>query len=290
MEIRDLHYFVTLAESGSITAAAKQLHISQPPLSVQLKKLEEELGTALFIRGSRKVKLTEPGEVLYQRAKLIIDNVNSVSKEVHDLGQGMLGTIRLGVASSCGTFFLSLISGNFKEKNPNINFELTELNTYDLIDRLNDNSIDLAIIRTPYELPNGYSSKLLLEDNMLVAVKPNCFPVIEDLSTVKIQDLETLPLITYKRWAQIITRLFKKNNLKPSFYCINEDARTTIEWASLGLGVAVVPSSITGLMTQGLITRLLDEPSLSTNVYIVWKNTTYLPVYIKNLLEIMNFL
>ena len=97
MDLRNLRYFVTVAEELNITRAAEKLHMSQPPLSAQLKSLEEELDTVLFVRGKRRLKLTESGQLLYRRAKEILSLAEKTQSEVHSMGEGMRGTISIGL-------------------------------------------------------------------------------------------------------------------------------------------------------------------------------------------------
>ena len=102
MDIRSLQYFITVAEELNITKAAEKLHMSQPPLSAQIKGLEAELGTQLFIRGNRRLKLTECGQLLYRRAKEIISLTDKTKSEIHSMGEGVRGTISIGLVEEIG--------------------------------------------------------------------------------------------------------------------------------------------------------------------------------------------
>ena len=97
MDLRTLRYFIVAAEELNITRAAEKLHMSQPPLSAQIKSLEEELGTELFIRGKRHLKLTESGQILYRRAKEIISLSEKTQSELQSMGEGIRGTIAIGL-------------------------------------------------------------------------------------------------------------------------------------------------------------------------------------------------
>ena len=102
MDIRQLIYFATIVEEGSISAAAKKLHLSQPPLSYQLKLLEEELHLQLLQRGARGVQLTEAGKVLYKRAQGILELTERTQKELQAMAGGFAGTLHIGTVSSSG--------------------------------------------------------------------------------------------------------------------------------------------------------------------------------------------
>ena len=106
MNYRQLYYFVTIVESGNITAAAKKLELSQPPLSKQIMALEEELGIKLMERSSRKITLTDAGFLMYQRAKSIISMMETTAVEMTHFEQNQQGVLRLGTISSCGSSLL----------------------------------------------------------------------------------------------------------------------------------------------------------------------------------------
>lgn len=150
MDIKQLKYFYVIAEEGQITSAAKRLHLSQPPLSYQLKNLEDELGVKLVERGSRNIKLTDAGLILYKRAKQILSLTKSTVDELKDFNQGTQGTLSIGTVSSSGASLLDSRLSIFHDKYPFINFEIYEGNTYELLEALTKGIIEIAIVRTPF--------------------------------------------------------------------------------------------------------------------------------------------
>ena len=166
MDFRKLEYFVTVADEGSITAAAGRLHMSQPPLSTQLKLLEEELGVRLFERGSRSIRLTDAGKMLYQRARGILDMAADAEREVKDFGDGLQGSLRLGVISSAGSgrFYANIRS--FKARYPRVLFEIREGNTYALLELLRQGQIEAALLRTPF-VTEGMKCRYLEREAMM---------------------------------------------------------------------------------------------------------------------------
>ena len=168
MDIKQLTYFIAIVEEGTITHAANKLHMAQPPLSTQLKLLEDELGTKLLERGARKIKLTDAGKILYKRAKHIVEITNSTTKEIEEFRKGIQGTLRLGTISSSGTVLLSKRVIDFNKKYPNIKFEIHEGNTYELIEKINSGIIEVGIVRTPFNSQN--LECLFLEFEPMIAV------------------------------------------------------------------------------------------------------------------------
>ena len=151
MDFHQLQYFVAIAESGSITAAAKKLFLSQPPLSMQMKRLEKELGCVLFLRGAREVQLTEAGKLLYTRAKSMLELRRITEEELAVCSEQTSGTIRLGVISSVGCSLLPQWLKWFHAQYPQIRFSLYESDTYQILEKLRtmDVSITYKAILTP---------------------------------------------------------------------------------------------------------------------------------------------
>ena len=147
MDIRQLQYFVRIADEGSITGAARSLHMSQPPLSMQMKLLEEELGVTLFDRGSRTIRLTDAGKLLYNRAQGILELSGATVRELKDFGNGLAGTLRLGLISSAGTGEIGRRMRRFSKKYPEVRYEISEGNTYELLEMLRQGRIEVALPR-----------------------------------------------------------------------------------------------------------------------------------------------
>ena len=146
MNLKQMEYFITIVNEVSISAAAKSLHISQPPLSTQMKLLEEELGVTLFQRGSRSIILTEAGKLFYDRAQGILDMTGAARQELEQMGRGLHGALRLGMISSVETEAIINRITAFRTQHPGVNFCIYEGNTYQLMDKLNTGLIEAAIV------------------------------------------------------------------------------------------------------------------------------------------------
>ena len=146
MDLRTLQYFVVVAEELNITKAAEKLHMSQPPLSAQIKKLELELNTELFIRGKRQLDLTESGELLYRRAKEILRMVEKTKTEILSLSDGMRGTISIGLVEGIAPDIAAEWCSGFIERYPHIRFRILDGSTDDLLEKLRSGIISLAVI------------------------------------------------------------------------------------------------------------------------------------------------
>ena len=230
MNIKQLQYFIAVVREGSFSAAAKSLGISQPPLSSQIKLLEEELAVELLERGCRPVRPTQAGELLYLRACTLTDLASATIAELRGSSGG-------------------------KE-------------THELISQLKKGLIDLAVVRTPFREQDFRCAYLESEPMAAVGI-PRFFPQGAG-QALPLSALSQVPLIFYRRFEHLLFSAFQGNGITPWVFCKNDDARTTLLWASAGLGVALAPLSICRLMQrEGTLLFPLDEPSLSTRIALI---------------------
>ena len=299
MELRQLSYFTTIVNEGNISQAAKKLNISQPPLSHQMKLLEEELGVTLFERGSRRIRLTPAGKTFYDRALAILDLSQAACTELTAQKQEIQGTIRLGIISSAIEFVTRNYLAPFRRSYPKAVFELYESNSYHLLDLLRSNQIDLAVIRTPFAKA-GLEMQVLPPDPFLAIGRAevweqyqnqNCrhsLPIdvpIPDTAPASVPHkasqkelprklplsaLAHAPLILYRRWQPLILGYFEEQALEPHIVCTADDARTAILWASEGLGIALAPESALCSNTDpALLRRTVTQPPIHSSICLV---------------------
>jgi len=284
MDIKQLAYFMAIAEEGNISAAAKKLHISQPPLSLQLKLLEEELGTVLIERGPRRSTLTDAGRLLYKHASYILQLMRTAKKELEDFESGIQGTLRLGTISSSGTFLLSHRMRAFHKRSPNIRFEIHEGNTFQMLDFLATNIIELAVVRTPFLADNVACYHLDEEPMVAVADRELLADIPGD--TISLALLKDKPIIYYRRYESLLPSVFHDYGIKPNVFCENDDARTSLLWAKAALGVAIVPKgSVDMIQGDNLLCKVLDEPRLYTRVTLIHRKNAVLSTPARGFVE-----
>lgn len=284
MDFKQLKYFYTIAEEEQITSAAKRLHIAQPPLSYQLKMLEEELGVKLLERGSRKIQLTDAGKILHERAEQILELTESTVKELKDFSKGVEGTLSLGTVSSSGSILLTDRLIKFHNMYPNVNFELFEGNTFKVMEMLNRGIIDIGIVRTPFN-KDGLESIYLPKEPMF-AVMDKHLDWDENKSNITLAELENRPLVIYRRFEKLIFKSCEKFGFEPKIFCKNDDARTTLLWAKMGMCIAIVPKSAFNLIgSENLVNKEINEPDLATQIAAIWMKDRYLSSAARNFLE-----
>lgn len=287
MDIKQLSYFVAIAEEESISAAARKLHIAQPPLSHQLKILENELGVKLMERGARKITLTDAGKILYKRANNILKLAHTTVKELNDFGNGIHGTLHLGTVSSSGAALLSNRMEAFAQKYPKIRFEIQEGNTFELLELLTAGIIEIGIVRTPFQCDR--TECLFLEKEPMIAAGNPKFFECSVKTSIPLSELKKKPLIIYRRFEPLISSFCHNAGFEPNIFCLNDDARTTLMWANAGLGVAIVPKSASLIMlSDNMLYPSIDEAGMFTQIAAIWKKDEYLSFAAKKFLKEFN--
>ena len=264
LEIRQLRYFVVIAEEGTISAAARRLNMSQPPLSMAIHQLEEELGTILFERGARQIVLTQSGQSFYKYATEMLELERTAREEMKGFSQGVTGNVRVGLISTadCPQVWKGL--AEFHRQFPKMQLLISEANTMDLLEMIRRTKIELAFIRTPYPT-HDFDTICIRSDSFCAAGLPEILP---QGGKITLQELSDLPLITYRRREPLI-----RNAMDADLVGLCDDARTALQMAQNGLGVALVPESAAGF-TRGLNMRPIDSPSLSSQLHLIKRKDT----------------
>lgn len=278
MNLKQLAYFVTVVESGSISKAAKKLHMSQPPLSRHMHLLEEDLKVKLFQRQTNSLKLTQEGEELYKRAYDLLELASKTEKAVLELNKNEYKTLEIGMVSSSINYLLDKPIYDYLNKNK-LKLSIHEGNTYELLEQLNHHIIDLAICRTPFSY-NLYEHKKLCDEEMVLVSKS------ELKESYSILDLNNTPIILYRRFKSIIQTIFNEKNVSLNIIIEVDDAKSAILWAKTGIGIAIVPKSIFEALNTNLHFAKLNEVTLNTSLMVILRKNEKE----KEILDFKNFL
>lgn len=272
MKIRHLRYFATLAEELSFTAAARRLHISQPPLSQQIREFEEQIGTPLFERTSRRVELTPAGMALLKRARSILDQVDAAGVEARAIGEGLTGTLDIGTTGSVLMGPLSPLLVHYRRLHPDVAVRLHELAPYDQIASLEARRTDISFVRTPIA-GGDFVDELGWAEPMAVAL-PAGHPLAarERLELTDLADEDFVWLrLRDSGFAQYLRRTCIEAGFMPR---ITQEVMEAYSLASLveaGFGIALVPSSIRHATREGVVYRDLANPP-PANVRMVYQH------------------
>lgn len=295
LDIRQLKYFLAIAEEGKITAAAKRLNMSQPPLSQQLKLLEEELGVTLFNRNSRNLELTEAGIVLQNKAEQLLELFDSTLNELKHLNQGIEGTLNIGTVCSSGVTILPNKIREFHEKYKNIDFQVWEGNSFRIIELLKNGVIDVGFVREPFNT-NFYNSVSIkdhlgsnINDYFVAVANPKLYESLSESNCISLKELEGKPLIINRRYDEIIKNVCDKEGFEPKIICKNDDTMSALSWAKAGIGIALLPLTATNISSyDDLDIRKIVEPSIETQLKLIWSKNKSLSTIARNFIKMFD--
>jgi len=278
MDLRSLSYFITVAEELNITRAAEKLHMSQPPLSNQIKNLELELETELFIRGRRHLQLTDSGKLLYHHAKDLLNLADKAANEVKSIGKGIKGTISIGLVEGSAPNIAAEWIANFTKIYPDIKFKVMDGNSDSLIEKLRSGIINLAVITSPCDqtLLNNFKvgqekmTAFMSKDHPL-ALKPG--------NTVDLIDLKNQPLIVPARSAVItmIKKWFREIESEPNIICEMDNYLDVAALAGRNVGVSIFPKT-DYIINPNLISKDIVNSTRYIEYLFVWLKGKPLPM------------
>ncbi|CAN7693452.1 LysR family transcriptional regulator [Mesorhizobium sp. LjRoot246] len=241
MELFQLRYFVAVAEHLSFTRAAKALHLSQPPLSQQIKRLEDELGGDLFQRSSRICRLTDLGEAFLPRARSILLQTEDAAKEIRARTGLEKGMLRVGASGALAYHLLPLLIVEYRALYPNIDLHIVEHRTPHLLDSAERHEIDIALIRLPHDRTK--LSITVLREESLLAVLPKSHPLAGETS-VKLRQLREEPFILISNRGEpfhnLVLQLCAREAFLPNIICSGTEYATACRLVGLGVGVSIL--------------------------------------------------
>ena len=266
MDIRQMKYFKTIVEQGTISKAARVLHMAQPPLSMQLKQLEDELEVTLIKRGNRQIELTQAGQLFYKRCLQILD-LSEITK--NELKQSYQEVLRIGITSSNSALIQKDEVKNYIINNKQISYSIHEGTTYEMLDLLLSHNIDIGIVRTPFD--SSLVDAYYLEKEPMIAIGKKDFFINKK---EYIKDFKDIPLIIHQRYLPLINDYCLNQHFQIQLKVSCDDSRTSLIWASTGIGVAIVPMSSLSLeYDHSLVSVILKDKSLYTGIaFITRKN------------------
>ena len=278
MEIRTLRYFLETAREGNMTRAAERLFVSQPTMSKQLKELEKELGTQLFIRSNYSIKLTEAGMLLKKRAEDILTLVDKTKDEFRSMDEINSGDIFVGAPESESMALFTDAVSDLQRDYPGIRCNIYSGNHEDVCDRLDKGLLDFAIVMSYVDLSKYNYLEIPAKDSWGILMKKSDPLALKESLTI--DELKKYPLICSRQWIdQDFPHWFGEDSGKVKIAATYNLAFNAAVMVKSGIGYAVVLDKLidTG-ESSGLTFRpLSDVPS--TGLYVIWrKYQTFTPV------------
>lgn len=271
MSLREIKYFLTIVQEGNITTAAQRLHMAQPPLSRQMKQLEDNLGAKLFERGHRKIQLTEAGCLLRNRAEQLLKLMDTTVKEIQDIDSGAHGTLSIGTASSSGVTILPKVARIFRNHYPDLKFELWEGESIRIIELLNAGLIEIGLVRFSFDA-DTYESILLPKEPLVAAIHKNNSDFLdEQQDSISLQKLMDKPLMIHRKYETLITEHCQQAGFNPYFLCKSDDIMPILAWADADVGIAIVPRAAIGLIpSNNLVFKTINAPCIDIASAVIW--------------------
>ncbi|MGL6202415.1 MAG: LysR family transcriptional regulator [Lachnospiraceae bacterium] len=287
MTLKQLEYFLEIARMSSISKAAQNLNISQPPLSMQLKALEDELGTPLFIRENRKLEITPEGQLLQERLYAIFALLKETEQEIKSLSENKEVTLRIGTIGSVNNRLLPKIISNFCREYQYVNFLVVEGTTDTVFANLQEENIDLGFVREPFNI-SGFHS-IYIQDPVLLPGEMDYFVTIAQPhfydgyysgsheNSISLEALRDKPLVIHKRYREMLLSACRKKGFSPYIICENGEIQSSLSWAQAGIGIAIAPYTSAVMNTDpSLVKKRLESLSLSPRVCLVWRQSAKL--------------
>lgn len=274
MEIRVLHYFLTIAREGSITAAAEQLHITQPTLSRQIKDLEDELGQKLFHRSSHSMKLTQEGFIFRQRAEEIVAMVDKTSAEFLSMNKPLAGDIYIGCGETLAVSLIADLIAELRKEYPDIRYHLYSGNEADVTERLDKGLLDFGILVQPADITKYDCIHLPAEDIWGVVMRKDDPLAHKEITRA---DLLDLPLIMSRQVLDTKSKGndfidwfgedFDKLNIVTTFNLMYNAALMV----KAGVGYAVSIDGIVNTDSESELCFRPLTPKMTSGLDLIWK-------------------
>ena len=287
MELRHIRYFLAVAEELNFTRAAEKLCIAQPPLSRQIRELEEELGVTLFLRRPHLVQLTEEGQLFRQYASQILDLVEKSSEEVREMKEGLQGTLYLAsVEGHAPRLFSKWIAG-FHKKHPHVQYNLWNGNSDDVMARVVKGLCDLAIIMEPFN-GEGVEALRVYEEPWVAMMQKHHPLALEPGGEINLEKLAPYDLIIPSRQSRLaeIEKWFEESGMKPVVRCRIAHMLNACELTEQGVGVAIYPAAAADTMGRDtLCIKKITHPSVTASYVLIWNEKRQLPHAAKEFLN-----
>ncbi|MDQ3418027.1 MAG: LysR family transcriptional regulator [Acidobacteriota bacterium] len=241
MDIRQLEIIRTVAESGSFTAAAKLLHVSQSAISRQVLLLEDELGEPLFLRLGRKVKLTTAGTALLALSRRVIADVRETTAAIVDQQQVLAGSLHLGGGMTVCLHVFPALLKEFRRRHPGVELKLTAGTTPQILERLRSGTLDTALLTLPLEATDLVQVPVMREELLLVMARGHKLARKRKLTTA---DLFGHPWILFERGSstrRVIDAMMDSNGIHPRVTMETENVEILKALAAIGMGLTILP-------------------------------------------------
>ncbi|MBP2704932.1 LysR family transcriptional regulator [Microbispora sp. RL4-1S] len=272
MELRQLEYFVAVAEERNFTRAAERVHISQSGVSAQIRQLERELGAELFDRSGRTVRLTVAGKAALEHARAVLAAATAVGQAVGEVTDLIRGRLTVGMVTGCTITPLFDALAAFHRAHPGVEISLLESDSDRLVERVREGTTDLALIGTAAGIPEGLEGLTIVSERLVAAVPP-AHP-LAGRDRVVLRDLEDHPVVCMPAGTGIRTvfdQACAARDVRPAVALEASAADAIADLAARGLAVAVLSESLAERHRDRLVARTIDDVETPALLALVWR-------------------
>jgi DNA-binding transcriptional LysR family regulator len=271
MEIRQLEYFVAVAEEANFTRAAERVHISQSGVSAQIRRLEDDLGAALIDRSSRTASLTSAGVAALDGARAVLAAVDAVRQAVDEVNGLVRGALVIGMVTGCTVTPLFDALASFHLAHPRVDISLLEDNSERLLERVRSGTVDMALVGTPSATLPGLESFPIVSER-LVAIVPCDHPLAEGRRTT-LPEITAHPIVCLPQGTgvrAVFDEACAIAGINPSVALQASAPGTVVDLARRGLGIAVLSESMVPRHDERLRALLIDDAAAPAVLALVW--------------------
>ena len=267
MELYQLKYFVEVAREQSFTRAARRLNLAIPALSLQIQSLEKELGASLLIRGRRQTVLTPAGEILFEKAQMLLGIAESVRQSVAEVSELRAGKLTIAFITALGTNWLGDIFRNFRREYPCVNLVLQEETSLGVAALLEDSSVELGFLELPCN-NQQFEAKEIWNEPCL-AVLPGEHP-LADKKSIELRQLQRDQFVVNRGAQEERTIDFcRTDGFEPQIVCECSEQETAISLVQAGLGVMLLPQLAACVLRENLVAMPVRGPKLIRQIGLI---------------------
>jgi LysR family transcriptional activator of glutamate synthase operon len=273
MDIRQLRYLVALSDERHFTRAAEREHIAQPALSQQIRRLEDELGVALVERTTRRVAITDAGQLLVARARRILSEFEAAQAELQELRGVRAGHVTVGAMHTMGPVDVSLALAIFHERHPGVELTVREQSSEELAEMIRDDLLDLAFLSVTERIESHGLGLQQLVSEELVAVVPRAHR-LGKRRRVRMAELASEQFISYREGArlrELLNGAAREAGFEPQIKLESNESQRILRLVARGMGVAILPRSDARDPVAEVAVLALTNPALSRDITLAWR-------------------
>ncbi len=274
MELRHLRYFVAVAEELHFGRAAEVLGIAQPPLSQQIKALEQEIGVELLLRTKRSVRLSAAGEIFLAESRKILSQADHAVNAAQRAARGEIGKLVIGFVSSAVYGRVPSIFSTMRARFPDVSLVLQDLSSEEQVEAMKAHRLDVGLIRPPVPAAEPLEVRVIWREPVVVALPQN--HRLAGRKSIALSELAGESFLQVPRrygpgFYDLLMRTCAMAGFSPKIVQEARSAPTIVNLVAGGMGISIIPSSLQALQRKGVVYRPIEPPAPTTDLAVMWR-------------------